>query len=134
MNAQNSTETIVIPKFTNNPIDTVIKIRQVRARMIVCPAMILDKQTDHQGERLGEYAEKLDKRHDWQRQFQIDRCFGQNISFQYSFVANRLTAINVHPAKTAVTAMLPVMLAPPGKTGMIPIRLLIRIKKKTVSR
>ena len=41
MNAQNSTETIVIPKFTNNPIDTVIKIRQVRARMIVCPAMIL---------------------------------------------------------------------------------------------
>lgn len=47
---------------------------------------------------------------------------------------NRLTAINVHPAKTAVTAMLPVMLAPPGKTGMIPIRLLIRIKKKTVSR
>ena len=35
----------------------------------------IGKQTDHQGERLGEYAEKLDKRHDWQRQFQIDRCF-----------------------------------------------------------
>ena len=44
MNAQNSTETIVIPKFTNNPIDTVIKIRQVSTSIAMCPASILAKR------------------------------------------------------------------------------------------
>ena len=41
----------------------------------------IGKQTDHQGERLGEYAEKLHKRHDRQRQFQIDRRFGPKYIF-----------------------------------------------------
>ena len=48
--------------------------------------------------------------------------------------ANRLTAIKVQTANTNVIAMLPVTLAPPGKIGIIPIRLLIRIQKKTVCR
>ena len=42
--------------------------------------------------------------------------------------------MKVKTASTPVTAMLPVMLAPPGKTGKIPIRLLIRMKKNAVSR
>ena len=33
---------------------------------------------------------------------------GQNISFQYSFVPRTFTTINVHKARTIVTAILPV--------------------------
>lgn len=73
------------------------------------------EQTDHQCERLGEYPEELHERHDRQGQFQVDRRFGPKISFQYTFVANRLTAINVQSANTPVTAIFPVILAPPGK-------------------
>ena len=113
MNAQNSTETIVIPKFTNNPIDTVIKIRQVRARMIVCPAMILANRRIIKANGLVNTPKNSTKGMIGNGSFREIGALGQ---------------------KTAVTAMLPVMLAPPGKTGMIPIRLLIRIKKKTVSR
>lgn len=40
-------------------------------------------------------------------------AFGQNISFQYVLVANRLTAIKVHAASTQVIVILPVMFAPP---------------------
>ena len=36
---------------------------------------------------------------------------GQNISFQYSFVPRTFTTINVHKARTIVTAILPVKLA-----------------------
>ncbi len=61
MNAQNSTETIVIPKFTNNPIVTVIKIRQVSARIIVWPAMILANRRII-SERLGEYPEETPRK------------------------------------------------------------------------
>ena len=46
----------------------------------------------------------------------------------------RLTIRKVNSAMPPVTAMLPVMLAPPGKIGKMPIRLLIRMKKKAVSR
>ena len=43
-------------------------------------------------------------------------------------------AKNVHSAKTNVIVILPVTLAPPGNTGMIPIKLLIKMKKNTVNR
>ena len=59
---------------------------------------------------------------------------GQKISFQYAFVPNILTIRNVQIANTQVTAILPVTLAPPGKMGIIPDRLFIKIKKKTVRR
>ena len=39
--------------------------------------------------------------------------------------------MNVQTANTNVTAMFPVTLAPPGKIGITPNKLLIRIKKKT---
>ena len=41
MNAQNKTDTIVIPKFTATPIVTVMNIKQVSAKIIVWPAMML---------------------------------------------------------------------------------------------
>ena len=59
---------------------------------------------------------------------------GQKISFQYSRVPNRFTATNVHNANTIVIAILPVTLAPPGKIGISPMMLLMKMKKKTVSR
>ena len=59
---------------------------------------------------------------------------GQNISFQYSLVPNTLTITNVNNARTHVTAILPVTLAPPGNTGINPSRLLKMIKKKAVSK
>ena len=40
----------------------------------------------------------------------------------------------VNSASTSVTAMLPVMFAPPGKNGTIPIRLFMNMKKNAVSR
>ena len=43
MNAQNKTDTIVIPKFTATPIVTVMNIKQVSAKIIVWPAMMLAK-------------------------------------------------------------------------------------------
>ena len=42
--------------------------------------------------------------------------------------------LNVNSAKTPVTAMFPVTFAPPGKIGIRPNRLLIKIKKNTVKR
>ena len=41
MNAQNKTDTIVIPKFTATPIVAVMNIKQVSAKIIVWPAMML---------------------------------------------------------------------------------------------
>ena len=59
---------------------------------------------------------------------------GQNISFQYVFVPNKFTATNVKSASTIVIAIFPVTLAPPGKKGINPIRLLMKMKKNAVSK
>ena len=59
---------------------------------------------------------------------------GQKISFQYVLVPKILTARNVHTASTIVIAMLPVTFAPPGNTGINPIRLFMKIKKNAVSK
>jgi hypothetical protein len=42
--------------------------------------------------------------------------------------------MNVKPANTSVTAMFPVKLAPNGKNGIKPIKLLMRMKKKIVNK
>lgn len=59
---------------------------------------------------------------------------GQKISFQYSLFPEKLVIKKVMIAKTKVTAMLPVMFAPPGNIGINPNKLLKKMKKKTVSR
>ena len=85
------------------------------------------EQTDHQRERLGEYPEELHERHDRQGQFQVDRRFGPKDLFPVRFRGEQVD-------RYKRTAIFPVILAPPGKIGMIPIRLLIKIKKNTVSK
>ena len=134
MNAQNKTDTIVIPKFTATPIVTVMNIKQVSAKIIVWPAMMLANRRIINANGLVNTPKNSTNGMIGKGRFQVDRRFGPKISFQYTFVANRLTAINVQSANTPVTAIFPVILAPPGKTGMIPIRLLIKIKKNTVSK
>ena len=42
--------------------------------------------------------------------------------------------MNVQTANTIVMVMLPVKFAPPGNIGIIPSRLLIRMKKNTVNK
>ena len=56
------------------------------------------------------------------------------MSFQYSFLPENWVTKNVNRARIPVTAMFPVRLAPPGKMGIRPIRLLKSMKKKSVSR
>ena len=116
------------------PIEAVMNIRQVNARMIVCPAMILANRRIIRANGLVSMPKNSTKGMIGNGNFRKIGALGQNISFQYSLVANRFTARNVHKASTAVMVILPVILAPPGKIGIIPIRLFIRMKKKTVSR
>ena len=59
---------------------------------------------------------------------------GQNISFQYSLEPKIFTISRVQTARKNVIVMLPVTLAPPGKMGSRPKRLVMKIKKKAVSR
>ena len=59
---------------------------------------------------------------------------GQKMSFQYVLVPKILTARNVQTARTIVMAMFPVTFAPPGKIGIYPMRLFMKIKKNAVSR
>ena len=45
-----------------------------------------------------------------------------------------LTMSNTQKARKNVIVILPVTLAPPGKTGINPIRLVMKMKKKAVSK
>ena len=56
------------------------------------------------------------------------------ICFQYALFPLKEVIKKVNSANTAVTPMLPVTLAPPGKKGISPIILAKKIKKKIVSR
>jgi hypothetical protein len=59
---------------------------------------------------------------------------GQRISFQYVLVPEKVMTKKVQNAKNSVTAMFPVMFAPPGKKGINPIKLVIKMKKNIVSK
>ena len=134
MNTQNSTETTVINELTMTPIETVMKIRQVKAKIIVCPAMMLANKRIINANGLVKTPKNSTNGMMGNGNFKNIGTLGQKMSTQYAFVAKRLTAMNVHAANTNVMAMLPVTFAPPGKIGMTPIKLLIRIKKNTVSK
>ena len=58
----------------------------------------------------------------------------QNICFQYALFALNCTIKNVNTESVNVNAILPERLDPPGKKGIKPIRLLIQMKKKSVSK
>ena len=56
------------------------------------------------------------------------------MSFQYSLLPKRLMATIEQNAKKNVILILPVTLAPPGKIGNNPNRLVVKMKKNTVSK
>jgi len=58
----------------------------------------------------------------------------QNICFQYALFALTCTIKNVSNESVKVNAILPDRLEPPGKKGIKPIKLLIQIKKNSVSK
>lgn len=64
--------------------------------------------------------------------FKNNGTLGQNTSFQYSRLPNKLTAKNVQQAKNSVMLMFPVTLAPPGKNGIRPSTLTVKMKRTTL--
>ena len=123
------------PRPNPTPIDQPRKITQVKLSITAWPAIMLAKRriirakgfvktpkSSMSGITGAGYA------------FRKRGTSGQKISFQYSLLAKMLIANIVHRARKKVMLMLPVTLAPPGKTGISPMRLHVRMKKNTVSR
>ena len=106
---------------------------KVNDKMIACPAIIFAKRriinakgfvkipkTSISGITGGIFSHK--------------GTLGQRISFQYSLLPNRFTKSIVPIAKNKVMLILPVTLAPPGNMGIRPNKLLVKMKKNTVSK
>lgn len=79
------------------------------------PAHHIGKQTHHQSRGLVNIPNTSIKGMIGNGNFNHNGTSGQNISFQYSFVPRTFTTINVHKARTIVTAILPVKLAATGE-------------------
>ena len=75
-------DTSVIPIFTQMPIDTVMKIKQVNAKMIVCPAMILANKRIIRANGLVNIPKNSTKGIMGIGNFRKIGVLGQNISFQ----------------------------------------------------
>ena len=134
INTPNKTDTTVIEPFIAGPILTVMNIKLVKARITECPAIIFANKRIIKANGFVKTPNNSTTGINGTGTFNQLGTSGQNISFQYSLFPNKLTAKKVNNAKTNVTAILPVTLAPAGKTGISPIRLFKKIKKKTVSR
>lgn len=92
------------------------------------------EQTDHQRERLGEYPEELHERHDRQGQFQVDRRFGPKDLFPVRFRGEQVDRYKRTKCQYACYRYISRNISASREIGMIPIRLLIKIKKNTVSK
>ena len=75
-------DTSVIPIFTQMPIDTVMKIKQVNAKMIVWPAMILANKRIIRANGLVNIPKNSTKGMMGIGNFRKIGVLGQNISFQ----------------------------------------------------
>jgi hypothetical protein len=129
-----STDTILMEELIAAPILAVTNIILVNAKMMECPANILANKRIIRANGLVNIPNNSMTGINGMGHFKNIGTSGHRISFQYSLVPNTLTAINVHKASTIVIAIFPVTLPPPGKTGINPIKLLMKIKKKAVSR
>ena len=130
----NNTDTILMDVLMAAPILAVTKIILVSAKMMECPAKILANKRIIKANGLVKIPNNSMAGIKGIGHFKNIGTSGQRISFQYSFVPNTLTATKVHKASTIVIAMLPVTLPPPGKTGINPMILLTKMKKKAVSK
>ena len=134
MKIEKSTESAVIEAFTAAPIFTVTNTTHVRLRITACPASMLANRRIISANGFVKIPTSSIAGIIGTGHLSHTGTSGQKISFQYSRVPNRFTATNVHNANTIVIAILPVTLAPPGKIGISPMMLLMKMKKKTVSR
>lgn len=92
------------------------------------------KQTDHQGKRLGEDAKKLYHGHQRHGDFQPSGDLRPEDVFPIGLVSEDVDDEQHTEGEENVIVILPVTLAPPGKTGINPIRLVMKMKKKAVSK
>ena len=129
-----STDTMLIEVLMAAPILAVTKMILVNARMMECPAKILANKRIIKAKGLVKIPNNSMAGIKGIGHFKNTGTSGHRISFQYSFVPNTFTAMNVQRASTRVMAILPVTFPPPGKTGIKPIILFTKMKKKAVSR
>ena len=123
------------PSPNPTPIDHPRKMTHVKLNMTACPAIMLAKRRIMSANGLVNTPKSsITGITGTGYAFRKRGTSGQKISFQYSLLPKRLMAIIVHTARNSVMLMFPVTLAPPGKIGMSPIMLVMRIKKKTVRR
>ena len=134
MKILNSTDTMLMEVLIATPMLAVTNTMLVNAKMMECPAMMLANRRIIKANGLVKIPNNSIAGINGIGHFRKVGTSGHNISFQYSLVPNTLTATKVHSANTMVMAMFPVTLPPPGKTGINPMILLMKIKKKAVSR
>ena len=125
---------MLIDVLMTAPILAVTNTILVNARIIECPAMILANKRIIKAKGLVKIPNNSIAGMIGTGHFNHIGTSGHKISFQYSLVPNTLTAMKVHSAKTRVMAIFPVTLPPPGNTGINPMMLLMKMKKKAVSR
>ena len=130
----NRTDIADIEAFNAGPNDAVIKTIQVNASMTECPAIILANRRTVKAKGFVKIPNSSIKGIIGIGTFSHNGTSGHNISFQYSLFPQMFTARNVIHANTNVMAMFPVTFPPPGKIGINPIKLLIKIKKKAVNK
>ena len=112
----------------------VMNITQVRERIMACPPIMLAKRRTIRAKGLVKMPNNSITGIIGTGTLSQVGTGGQSISFQYSLFPKRLTSNMVHTARKKVMLMLPVIFAPPGKTGMSPKRLVMKMKKKAVRR
>lgn len=107
----------------------------MKPRMMMCPAVMLAKSRTISTKGLVKMPMNSTKGIMGRGIFSHQGTPGVlTMSFQYSLLPENWVMKKVKRAKIPVTAMLPVRLAPPGKMGMMPIRLFNKIKKNNVSK
>ena len=134
MKMLNSTDTMLMEVLIATPILAVTKMILVKAKIMEWPAKIFANKRIIKANGLVKIPNNSIAGINGIGHFKKVGTSGHRISFQYSLVPNTLTATKVHSANTMVMAMFPVTLPPPGKTGIKPMTLLTKIKKKAVSR
>ena len=111
-----------------------MNIIHTKDNMITCPAVILAKSRTVKENGLVNISMNSNAGIKGTGSFNQVGTSGFIVCFQNAFVLDACVMTKVNNAKVSVTAMLPVMLAPPGKNGNNPIMLHKNIKVNTLNR
>ena len=112
----------------------VMKMMQVRERIMACPPMMLAKRRTIRAKGLVKMPKSSMTGIIGTGTLSQAGTGGQNISFQYSRLPEKFTTSIVVTARKNVMLMLPVTFAPPGNMGISPRRFVVKMKKKAVRR